>query len=129
MRKAMPAVAVAATLAFGDGVAGAQAEAPKKYSAQPLILEKEQLGTAAMTSAGRTRMRSGDCAGALDAFDAVLRTAVDPTVNRDRGLCHERLGHTYPAIDDYRVYLTRQPDAPDAEGIRQRLVHLERVAT
>jgi hypothetical protein len=70
-------------------------------------------------------MRNGDCAGALDAFDAALRSAVIPAVNRDRGLCHEQLGQPYPAIDDYRAYLTAQPEAPDAEGIRQRLVRLE----
>ena len=126
----MPAAALAAALAFaGGGVARAQSDAPKKYKAQPLILEKEQLGTAAMTNTGRTRMRNGDCVGALDAFDSVLRTAVDPTVSRDRGICHETLGHAYPAIDDYRTYLTAQPEAPDAEGIRGRLEHLEQETT
>ena len=126
----MSAAALAAALALtGGGTAKAQSDAPKKYTAQPLILEKEQLGTAAMANTGRTRMRNGDCAGALDAFDVVLRTAVDPTVNRDRGICHERLGHAYPAIDDYRAYLTARPDAADAEGIRDRLVNLEQVTT
>ncbi|MGH7435080.1 MAG: hypothetical protein ACRENE_05340 [Polyangiaceae bacterium] len=70
-------------------------------------------------------MRSGDYAGALDAFDAALRTQNDPTVHRDRGLCHEQLGNDYPAIDDYRYYLTAMPDAPDAEGIARRLRALE----
>ncbi len=31
----------------------------------------------------------------------------------------------YPAIDDYRAYLTARPDAPDSENIRQRLAALE----
>jgi hypothetical protein len=70
-------------------------------------------------------MRSGDYAGALDAFDAALRTQTDPAVHRDRGLCHEQLGNDYPAIDDYRYYLTAMPDAPDAEGIARRLQALE----
>jgi hypothetical protein len=70
-------------------------------------------------------MRNGDYDGALQAFDEALRTLTDPTVFRDRGLCHEQLGHVYPAIDDYRVYLTAQPEAPDSEGIAHRLRALE----
>jgi hypothetical protein len=70
-------------------------------------------------------MRNGDCDGALQAFDAALRTLTDPTIFRDRGICHEQLGHVYPAIDDYRVYLTEQPEAPDADGISRRLRALE----
>jgi hypothetical protein len=70
-------------------------------------------------------MKSGDCQGALDAFDAALQHVVDYTIIRDRGLCHEKLGYNYPAIDDFRLYLTQMPDAPDADDIRQRLARLE----
>ena len=44
---------------------------------------------------------------------------------RFRGTCHEKLGHPYPAIDDYRAYLTARPSAADAEAIRARLEALE----
>jgi hypothetical protein len=77
----------------------------------------------------RARMRNGDCAGALDAFDAAIAHSIDPTLRRDRGLCHEQLGHPYPAIDDYRAYLTAEPDAPDADGIRVKLAALEQSTT
>jgi hypothetical protein len=107
------------------GSAAEAQDAPKKYRVQPLNLHREQLGTDAFANAGRSRMRNGDCAGALDAFDAALRTSTDATIHRDRGLCHERLGNVYPAIDDYRIYLAAVPDAPDAEGMRQRLARLE----
>jgi hypothetical protein len=70
-------------------------------------------------------MAKGDYAGALEAFDAAVRTSIDPTVRRDRGLCHEQLGHPFPAMDDLRFYLTALPDAPDAEDIRSRLNQLE----
>src|ERR1700722_12184438 len=108
MRKEMRAALGAAALLFVGGVARAQStdQPHPKYKAQPLILEKEQLGTTQTAALGRTRMKKGDCVGAIDAFDTVLRTAIDPTVNRDRGLCNERLGYPYPAIDDYRAYLT-----------------------
>jgi tetratricopeptide (TPR) repeat protein len=70
-------------------------------------------------------MRRGDCAGALDAFDEALRSSVDATLYRDRGLCHEKLGHPYPAIQDYRAYLTSSPQSPDADAIGNRLRLLE----
>lgn len=69
----------------------------------------------------RSRAAAGDCNGALDAFDAALETSIDPELHRDRGICHEKLGHPYPAIDDYRYYLTYRPNAADAEAIHQRL--------
>ncbi len=127
MRRSLAAAAAVGALLplLAGGAAHAQ-DAPKpKYKLQPLNLHKERLGTDAFADAGRARMRNGDCAGALEAFDAALRTAVDPTINRDRGLCHERLGDLYPAMDDYRAYLVAIPDAPDADSIRQRLGALE----
>ncbi len=87
-------------------------------------LRKDETGTAE-AEAGRGRARAGDCKAALTSFDVALRTMIDPTVRRDRGICHEKLGHTFPAIDDYRAYLTSRPDAPDSEQIRQRLAALE----
>jgi hypothetical protein len=91
----------------------------------PLVLQKEQLGTTAFATVARTRMRNGDCAGALDAFDAAIQHSIDPTLHRDRGLCHDQLGHPYPAMEDYRIYLTEEPDAGDAESIREKLARLE----
>jgi hypothetical protein len=70
-------------------------------------------------------MKSGDCSGAIDAFDGALRVFDDATIIRDRGLCNEKLGYTHPAIDDFRVYLTRMPDAADAERVREHLARLE----
>jgi hypothetical protein len=103
---------------------GATGSSGKNHS-QPLNLHKQTLGTEGIAAAARARMRNGDCAGALDGFDLALRSSIDVTINRDRGLCQERLGNPYPAIDDYRIYLTEEPEAADAEGIRQRLARLE----
>jgi hypothetical protein len=46
-------------------------------------------------------------------------------LRRDRGLCHEKLGDPFPAMNDYREYLITRPDAPDADQIRDRLAKLE----
>jgi tetratricopeptide (TPR) repeat protein len=91
--------------------------------AAPSVVHRDPAAEA--IGVGRTRMAKGDYAGALEAFDAAMRTSFDPQVRRDRGLCHEQLGHPFPAIDDFRYYLTALPDAPDAEDIRNRLNQLE----
>jgi hypothetical protein len=127
MRKALSACAVTAILALAVGTASAQelTGVRPKYRPQPLNLHKESLGTVSMAREARARMRNGDCAGALDLFDRALATSIDPTLYRDRGLCHEQLRHPYPAMDDFRVYVSEVPDAADAENIRQRLARLE----
>lgn len=128
-------VAIAAGVVMagaGDGEANAQqapAQPAPKYKSQPLNLQRQQLGSAGLPDVARARMRSGDYSGALDAFDAAIETLTDPTLHRDRGLCHEKLGHVYPAIDDYRAYLTEAPDATDAGGITARLHHLQEEAS
>ena len=73
----------------------------------------------------RARVREGDCKGALALFDEALRTSIDPTLHRDRGLCHDKLGDVYPAIDDYRAYVFAAPDEPDVDTIRQRISELQ----
>jgi hypothetical protein len=115
--------------ASAQNVRGPSQQGGKPYKPVPLNLQREQLGTAGLPDVGRARMRAGDFPGALDAFDAALRSLTDPTIYRDRGICHEQLGHVYPAIDDYRAYLTEAPDAPDADGIATRLRRLEESAS
>jgi hypothetical protein len=112
------------------GALGVVSGAPRVAYADPprggpttLLVHRDPASDAIVLA--RTRMAKGDCVGALEAFDAALRTSVDVTVHRDRGLCHEKLGQPFPAMDDFRVYLTAVPDAPDSEDIRTRLNQLE----
>jgi hypothetical protein len=117
--------------ALAPGLAEAQPKGggspgPARSSSQ-FTLRREQAGGADGNTA-RQRARAGDCAGALPAFDAAVRVTIEPTLRRDRGLCHEKLGHPFPAIDDYRAYLTARADAPDADQIRDRLARLEEQA-
>src|ERR1700759_5690695 len=119
MRNVLPAIHAALVVAglIAADVPHAQEAgptSPRNYKPQPLNLQKEKLGTEAYATSARARMKAGDCAGALTSFDAALRTSdEDPTLFRDRGICHEQLGHPYPAIDDYRSYLTAVPGAQD----------------
>lgn len=134
MRRIPATGPLVAALVLACGAARAQPTSPSSPPSphgkqRSLILQKEQLGTEAYASVGRARMRNNDCAGAIDAFDAAIAHSTDPTLRRDRGLCHEQLGHPYPAIDDYRAYLTAETDAADVEGIRGRLARLEQDTT
>jgi hypothetical protein len=127
MRRAPSVVllgAVVGLCATGSVSRGDTPSAPKEKT-QPLHIEKRNSGVDSLVQAGRTRMKQGDWKGALDAFDGALRVTFDPTVARDRGICNEKLGYPFPAIDDYRAYLTQRPDAADADAIRQRLARLE----
>ena len=94
-----------------------------RSNSQFMLRRGDSGGADAQTARGRAR--AGDCAGALTAFDAAIAATIDPTLRRDRGLCHEKLGNPFPAIEDYRAYLTGLPEAPDADQIRQRLSALE----
>jgi hypothetical protein len=111
--------------AFAQSTATATAPGGKSRSpnSQFLLRRGETGGPAGVAARGKAR--GGDCAGALNLFDDALRTTVEPTLFRDRGLCHEKLEHVHPAMDDYRAYLVARPDAPDADQIRERLARLE----
>lgn len=115
--------------ALVPGLAAAQRAAPPSNagparSSSQFTLRREEAG-GADASLARQRARAGDCAAALPAFDTAIKGTIEPTLRRDRGLCHEKLGSPFPAIDDYRAYLTERPDAPDADQVRDRLAHLE----
>lgn len=129
MRLRASIVSVACLLGFA-GTAYAQATPPrvptgqKDRSNSQFMLRRGDQGDADAAVA-RGRMRAGDCRAAIVAFDAAIKQTIEPTLRRDRGLCHEKLEHPFPAIDDYRAYLTEVPAAPDAEQIRERLANLE----
>jgi hypothetical protein len=117
-----------ALAAFAPAPAHAQTPPPKNSNPnQPFIFTRgvPSLGPAEVA---RRKARANDCAGALNYFDQALKSTIDPEVYRDRGLCHEQLGHPFPAIDDYRYYLKWRSNAPDADQIRDRLGRLEEQA-
>ncbi|HVJ93924.1 MAG TPA: hypothetical protein VM580_29245, partial [Labilithrix sp.] len=100
------------TCLLGVLLAASSAQAqPKSPGASParsssqFTLRREEAGGAAAQTA-RARARAGDCAAALPLFDAAIRSTIEPTLRRDRGLCHQNLGNAFPAMDDYRAYLT-----------------------
>lgn len=115
---------VVTLLAAGPALAQRAAPTSPSRSSAQFTLHRDEAG-GAESNAARQKARAGDCAGALPQFDAAIRVTIEPTLRRDRGLCHEKLNDPYPAIDDYRAYLVARPDAPDADQIRERLIRLE----
>ncbi len=112
LARRVAACGVAVAVALGAGAAAAQ----RKWGT-PASADAEQ---------GRKLVAQGDCPGAIAAFDKALEVEPDQAQSyRDRGLCHEKLGHPQPAIADYREYLSRLPNAPDRPQITARLSSLE----
>jgi tetratricopeptide (TPR) repeat protein len=97
--------------------------APQRRDQGPLYTQIDT-GQAAAANA-RALARKGQCDKALAAYDQALHSSIDMTLRRDRGLCHEALGHPYPAMEDYRAYLAVTPDAADSADIQARLDRLE----
>jgi hypothetical protein len=97
--------------------------APQRRDTGPLFTQVDTGQGAA--AAARALAARGACAQALASFDIALHSSIDMSIRRDRGLCHEQLGNPFPAMDDYRAYLTVSPDAPDSPDIRARLERLE----
>jgi hypothetical protein len=117
MGKAGTSIALAAALFAG--------EARAQRAADPLPPPPPPTVDAGSASTGNAASPGAPCARSLDALDRAIVVSIEPTLRRDRGLCHEHLGHPYPAVDDYRAYLMARPDAPDADDVRSRLERLE----
>lgn len=70
----------------------------------------------------RKRAQPGDLARAASAYQAALREpSVSPSTFRDLGTTLVRLGNRTAALDAFREYLKRAPDANDAAMIRSYL--------
>ena len=63
----------------------------------------------------------------LQVLNRMLIVAPDSTGDlRDRGLLYQRMECWRPALDDLKLYLAREPEAPDTEEIRATTMELTR---
>ena len=61
----------------------------------------------------------------LKVLDRMILVAPDaPAELRDRGYVYERMECWRPALQDLRAYLGREPDAPDMDEVRAKVVEL-----
>jgi tetratricopeptide (TPR) repeat protein len=68
----------------------------------------------------------GEYTQALEAFKEAYRNYEEPSFLFNIAQCHRQLGEQPQAVKMYRSYLTKVPDAPNAEEVRQMLGKLER---
>jgi regulator of sirC expression with transglutaminase-like and TPR domain len=69
-----------------------------------------------------------DPARLLEVLNRMLLVAPDAHAElRDRGLVYQRLECWRPALQDLRDYTEREPEAPDADEIRARVIELSRL--
>jgi tetratricopeptide (TPR) repeat protein len=74
---------------------------------------------------GKVAYREGRYADAIQAFSEADARAPRAALCFDIARAHERLGEPSRAVDAYREYLRRAPDAPNADLVRARISALE----
>lgn len=119
------AVALSVAVLFSVPASLCAADTPKPKDAPGKLIIDQDLSSMQAAHSARALAQRGNCADALDQFDAALRTVEDADLHRERGMCHEQLGHPFPAMDDYRAYLVAKPQGKQADDVRARLARLE----
>jgi hypothetical protein len=64
---------------------------------------------------------------ALEGFREAYRLSGDPVFLFNIAQCERKLGHNHDAIDFYKSYLRRRPDAPNRDEVERRLDELEKL--
>jgi tetratricopeptide (TPR) repeat protein len=96
------------------------------------IKRKPDLGpnlAAAYSNRGQARLELGDIMGAIDDFTYALR--LDGTLAqayKNRALAHTRRNALPEALADFEHYLDLQPEAPDADDVRELIERLRQQA-
>ena len=76
-------------------------------------------------SAGEARFKAGDYRAAITEFAAADSLVPSPILSYNIGLCHERLGEDELAVQRYRDYLGRRPDASNRAQVEERIQQAE----
>jgi tetratricopeptide (TPR) repeat protein len=76
-------------------------------------------------SAGEARFKAGDYRAAITEFGAADALVPSPILSYNIGLCHERLGEDELAVQRYRDYLVRRPDAANRPQVEDRIAQAE----
>jgi hypothetical protein len=67
----------------------------------------------------------GDCQSAIDEYTKAYELLNEPALLFNRGECFRRIGDNDPAIDDYREFLEKVPDAPNRAAVEAKIAALE----
>jgi tetratricopeptide (TPR) repeat protein len=75
---------------------------------------------------GEAKFRAGDYRGAMIEFLAADAIAPSAILVHNVAVCQDRLGEVDAAMENYREYLRRRPDAPNRAEVETRVATLER---
>lgn len=96
----------------GLGAREAQAADPKAQAKQ-------------FFQSGEQKFQTGDYSGAILDFEAADKLVPSPILSYNIALCQERLGRDDLAIQHYKAYLSRRPDAANREQVETRIAEAE----
>jgi tetratricopeptide (TPR) repeat protein len=74
---------------------------------------------------GRQHFDLGEYKEALASFKEAYRDFEDPTFLFNIAQCHRQLGDKEQAVRMYRTYVSKRPDAPNAEEVRRTIATLQ----
>jgi tetratricopeptide (TPR) repeat protein len=73
---------------------------------------------------GRQHFDLGEYKDALESFKLAYRNFEDPKILFNIAQCHRQLGNKQEAVDFYRKYLNKVPDAPNREEVQATIEKL-----
>lgn len=121
-RSALPAVVVAACMAFIPTAAFAAPHPPTEKPAAPT----DKSRAADLFKKSADAYLHGDFAQAIKLLDEAYALDPQPVLVYNMARAHEGLGHIDEAITLYERYLAQEPSSPDRGAIEQRLATLKR---
>lgn len=74
---------------------------------------------------GRQLFDAGDYRGAIQEFEAANQLAPAPLLHFNIGLAYERLGEAAPALQHFKLYLEKMPDAANRSLVETKVARLE----
>jgi hypothetical protein len=77
---------------------------------------------------GLKLFNTSDYRGAIKEFNAAQQLVPSDLMHYNLGLCYDKLGEAEPAIEHYRAYLDKIPDAPKRTEIEASITRLEGAA-
>ena len=127
-RAAVALAAICLCLGTGGGAASAKTKKHHHHTHRP----HGQHAPAGAAAEGRAHLKranalagEGDCAAAIEEYTKAYEQLDDPVVLFNRGECYRRTGDGENAVDDYREFLDKVPNAPNRADIETKIVALE----
>jgi hypothetical protein len=125
------AVALAVVCGFCLGAVSDTSARSRRHRHQHKRSPKVEPGGGS-ASEGRSHLKranalagEGDCAAAIEEYTKAFEMLNDPVVLFNRAECYRRTGDGESAVDDYRAFLEKVPNAANRADIEAKIVALD----